>query len=143
MAAACTLSRDGKSREYFLSEMCTGDQMYADRDIIHLPANEFAMVCALNEQYMFFGRNEYVGEDGKTQVALTYPVKICNIAHRRERWQVDTPMLVPEFNAKAELSIGVLRMGYIVFNSWDWADIILRSRTRSLWRSLPSRRAGE
>ena len=72
-------------------------------------------------------RTEYLGEDGTTQVVLNYPVKICNIAHGRERWQVDTgAVLLPDLSAKAELPIGVLRMGYIVFNSWDWAEVILR-----------------
>lgn len=190
VAAACTLIRDGKSKEYFLSEACTGEKMYADKDLIHLPANEFAMVCAPNEEYMFFkwyaateqnmvemrrvgeamttrdgrgakisempvhmahharirpvtsyreireailgnkvlnGRTEYLGQDGKTQVVLNYPIKICNIAHGRERWQVDTPILLPDLAAKTDLPIGVMRMGYIVFNSWDWAEVILRT----------------
>lgn len=187
--ASCTLIRDGKTKEYFLSAMCTGEKMYADRDLIHQPANEFAMVCVPNEQYMFFkwfadpalniiephrvgetmttkdgkgspivemkvhmaqadkvrplttyaeirtailgdkrlnGRTTYLGEDGKTEVVLNYPVKICNIAHGRERWQVDTGVLLPDLKVKAELPIGVMRMGYIVFNSWDWAEVILR-----------------
>jgi hypothetical protein len=189
VAAACTLTRDGISKEYFLSEMCTGEKMYAEKDLIHQPANEFAMVCAPNEEYMFFkwyaaaelnmievrrvgeamttqdgrgakitempvhmarharvralttyddirqailgnkvlnARTEYLGEDGQTQVVMNYPVKICNIAHGRQRWQVDTPVLIPDLSAKADLPIGVLRMGYIVFNSWDWAEVILR-----------------
>jgi hypothetical protein len=167
----------------------TGETMYADKGLIHLPANEFAMVCAPSEQFPFFkwyaapelnvieshqvgetmttkdgkgspivemtvhmkhhprvralttcaevreailgdkrlnGRTEYLGEDGETKVVLNYPVKVCNIAHGRERWQVDTAVLLPYLSAKADLPIGVLRMGYIVFNSWDWAEVILR-----------------
>jgi hypothetical protein len=187
--AACTLTRDGKSKEYFLSAMCASEKMYADKGLIHQPASEFAMVCAPNEEYMFYkwfaaaglnmmephrigetmttqdgrgspitemsvhmahhpqvrnltsyteireailgdkvlnARTEYLGEDGKTQVVLNYPVKICNIAHGRERWQVDTAILVPDLSARTDLPIGIFRMGYIVFNSWDWAEIILR-----------------
>ncbi len=187
--AACTLTRDGRSSDYFLSAMCTGETMYADKNLIHLPANEFAMVCESNKQFMFFkwfaapelnviephrvgevmttqdgkgsrieempvhmayharvrplttyaeireailgnkrlnGRTEYLGEDGKTTVVLNFPIKICNIAHGRERWQIDTPILLPDLAARAELPIGVFRMGYIVFNSWDWAEVILR-----------------
>lgn len=187
--AACTLIRDEQSKEYFLSAMCTGETMYADKDLIHLPANEFAMVYAPKDQFMFFkwyaapelnvielhrvgetmttqdgkgspikemavhmahhprvralttyaeireailgdkrlnGRTEYLGEDGKTKVVVNYPVKICNIAHGRERWQVDTAVLLPDLAAKSELPIGMLRMGYLVFNSWDWAEVILR-----------------
>src|SRR4051812_14343830 len=33
--AACTLTRNGRSREYFLSALCTGEKMYADKDLIH------------------------------------------------------------------------------------------------------------
>lgn len=188
--ATCTLTRDGKSKEYFLSTMCTGETMYADKDLIHLPANEFAMVCVPNEQFMFFkwyadsglnvmelhrvgetmttqdgrgspivemtvhmahharvrpltsyaeireailgdkrlnGRTEYLGEDGQTRVVMNYPIKICNIAHGRERWQIDTgAVLLPDLAAKADLPIGRLRMGYVVFNTWDWAEVILR-----------------
>ena len=187
--AACTLIRDGKSKEYFLSAICTGEQMYADKELIHLPAYEFAMVCAPKEEYMFFkwyaasafnvielhrvgetmtthdgrgtpitemsvhmahhthvrplttygeireailadkvlnARTEYLGEDGKTRVIMNYPVKICNIALGRERWQVDTPVLLPDLAAQADLPVGVFRMGYIVSNSWDWAEVILR-----------------
>jgi hypothetical protein len=188
--ATCTLIREGESKEYFLSARCTGETMYADKDLIHLPAYEFAMVCAPDEQYMFFkwyadarlnviemhrigeamtthdgkgapviemrvnmahharvraletydeirqailgdkiltARTEYLGADGKTQVVMNYPVKVCNIAHDRAHWQVDTgAVLLPDLSAKSDLPIGMLRMGYIVFNSWDWAEVILR-----------------
>ena len=60
-------------------------------------------------------------------MVLNYPVKVCNVAHGRERWQVDAAVLLPDLSAKADLPIGVLRMGYIVFNSWDWAEVILRT----------------
>lgn len=195
--AACTLTRDGKSKEYFLSAMCAGEQMYADKGLIHQPGYEFAMVCAPQEEYLFFkwyaaaklnmmearrvgeamttqdgrgapikemrvhmahhpkvrelttyaeirrailadkvlnARTSYRGEDGKTQVTLNYPVKICNIAHGRERWQIDTPVLLPDLSATPELAVGMLRMGYIVFNSWDWAEVMLRE---------PAPKAGE
>ena len=187
--AACTLIRDGKSKEYFLSAICAGEQMYADKELIYLPAFEFAMVCAPNDEYVFFkwyaamafntiemhrvgetmtthdgrgapitemsvhmarhehvrplttygeireailgdkvlnARTEYLGEDGKTRVILNYPVKTCNIALGRERWQVDSPVLLPDLAAQTDLPVGVLRMGYIVCNSWDWAEVILR-----------------
>jgi hypothetical protein len=163
--------------------------MYADKDLVHLPAHEFAMVYAPDGQFMFFkwyadpglnvtephrvgetmttqdgkgspvvamavhmahhprvralttyaevreavlgdkrlnGRTEYLGEDGKTRVVLNYPVKVCNVAHARERWQVDAAVLLPDLAANSDLPIGRLRMGYLVFNSWDWAEVVLR-----------------
>jgi hypothetical protein len=189
--AVCTLTAGGVAKSYVLSAMCTGETMYADRDLIHQPADEFAMVFSPSDrEFMFFksyadpelnvhevhrlgeamsthngkgspivemsvhlaqrpaarrltgyaeireailgdkplnARTEYLGEDGSTQVVMDYPVKICNIAHGRERWQIDTgPVLLPDFSAKSPLAIGRLRSGYIVFNSWDWAEVIHR-----------------
>ena len=70
---------------------------------------------------------EYVGEDGRTRVVLRYPVKICNVANDQRRWQVDTgSILLPDLAATAELPVGRMRMGYIVFNEWDWAEVVLR-----------------
>ena len=34
------------------------------------------------------GRTEYRSEDGQTKVVLNYPIKVCNIAHGKERWPV-------------------------------------------------------
>lgn len=189
--AVCTLTAGGAAKSYYLSTMCTGETMYADRDLIHQPADEFAMVfCPADREFMFSksyadpelnvhevhrlgeamsthngkgsplvemsvhmaqhpavrpltayaeireailgdkrlnARTEYLSEDGRTQVVMDYPVKICNVAHGREMWQVDTGLvLLPDFTAKSPLAIGLLRAGYVVFNRWDWAEVIHR-----------------
>jgi len=196
IAAACTLGDADGVRDYFLTDTCTGEQMYADEGLIHLPANEFAMIYGPGDQeYMFIkyyaddalnvveahrvgeamtthdgrgapivemaadmvrhdrvhelkeygeireailgnrrlnARTEYLGEDGDTRVVLDYPVRICNVAHGRERWQIDTgPILLPDLSLPREPRIGRLRSGYIVFNSPDRAEIIYRRATSS------------
>ncbi len=187
--AACALDGPRAKGEFFLTEMCTGEQMYVDKDVIHLPANEFAVVYSPAGEFVFFkyfadmsrnisethrvgeamstqdgrgtpivdmsvqmarwssarelreyadireavlgnrplnAQSEYVVEDG-TKVTMTYPVKICNISNSMERWQIDTPLLVPDFSARTERPVGMFRPGYIVFNAWTWAEVIMRS----------------
>ena len=49
------------------------------------------------------------------------------VAHLVLLQQVARPVDgVPDLAVQAELPIGVMRMGYIVWNSWDWAELILR-----------------
>ena len=196
--AACTLAGPKGTKEFFLTAMCTGETMYAEKDLIHLPANEFAVVFTPGE-YMVFkfyaddstnlheirrvgetfstndgrgalikemsvamvkwpkvrqlttyreareailgnavlnARTEYLGDDGKTRVTLDYPVKICNVSHGKDLWQIDTPLLLPDFSAPAEPMLGMLRMGYTVWNSPTWAEVVIRhARTASAQRS--------
>lgn len=190
VAATCVVADADGATEFFLSEMCVGEQMYAEEGLIHRPVSEFAMVCVPGEQYAFMkfhadeaadtmeahrvgeamtthdgrgapitemhvrmarharvrevtaygdireailgcvpmnGRTEFSAEDGATRVTLNYPIKICNIAHGRERWQVDTgPILFPDFAAACDLPVGRMRPAYLVFNTPDRAEVAVR-----------------
>ncbi|HUV08255.1 MAG TPA: hypothetical protein VMX75_11030 [Spirochaetia bacterium] len=83
-------------------------------------------------------RTTYTSEDGRMRYRLDYPVVVCNVPHDQEGWQIDTgPMLVPDPGLSgppdpdfsSPLPITCLNLGYIVFNSVDWAEIALRRPT--------------
>lgn len=75
-------------------------------------------------------RTSYVANDGVMQVALEYPAKIVNVQHDRPNWQIDTgPIMVPDFGVTTALFVDRLELAYIVFNSWDWAEVLERRPT--------------
>ena len=37
------------------------------------------------------------------------------------------PVLLQDPSAASEPTVGMLRPGYIVFNRWDWAEVIVRA----------------
>ncbi len=189
--AACALTDGNGRREYFLTTMCAGEVMYAEMNLIHLPAYEFAVVYSPSGEYVFFkyladesrslletqkvgetmnthdgkgspvvkmkvdmarcrktrelhgyqdireailgnkilnARTEYVDESSQACVTMDYPVHICNVAHGREMWQIDTgAVLLPDFSAAERPEVAIMRMGYIVWNHPDWAEVIVRN----------------
>lgn len=199
--AACRVTRDGESIEFFLGAACAGETMYAPRDLIQQPAYDFLMICAPGDQFMFAklhadealniieahrvggtmsthsrrgsqvldmtvtmarhaASRELIDHEqvreaiqtgeringqtifdlpgelgGSTRVEMTYPVKVCNVSHDVTRWQVDTgPVLVPALPATGDASaddaddlpVSRMRVGYLVFNDWDWAELAVR-----------------
>lgn len=66
-----------------------------------------------------------------TRVQLDYPVEVFNVPHSHEGWQVDTgPLLIPDPDLAGE-DLWVARLGtaYTVFNRWDRAEFVLRTRS--------------
>jgi hypothetical protein len=189
--AACTLEGSAGKREFFLTAACAGETMYAERDLIHLPASEFAVIYCPDGEYVFFkwhadprldvceahrvgeamtthdgrgapivemrlamahhasvrplagyteirqailgnrpllAQTQYRDEAAGLTVTLDYPVRVCNVAHGRERWQIDTgPIVLPDAMPPSARPIECLRPGYIVYNCWDWAEVIVRA----------------
>jgi len=73
-------------------------------------------------------RTEFRADGGRTRVVMDYPVKVCNVSHTEQRWQIDTgPVLLPDPRARGGLAVQRMRVGYIVFNSWDWAEVAIRA----------------
>jgi hypothetical protein len=90
--------------------------------------------AALDRGWPVVGRTTYLGGDGVTTVALEYPVKVLNVALDRPLWQVDTgPVIVPNFQRLRgggdELLAGWFDLAFLVFNTWDRAEIALRRPT--------------
>lgn len=72
------------------------------------------------------GRTTWTSADGAATATLDYPVRVCNVSHASEQWQIDNgPVLIPDLAAGAPWLPG-LRPGHIVFNAPDWADICRR-----------------
>jgi hypothetical protein len=76
------------------------------------------------------GRTTYLDEEGQTTVVLEYPAKTLNVAHGSPAWQVDAgPILVPDLRAPRQvpdLLAGRFDVAYLVFNSWDRAEVAVR-----------------
>lgn len=52
--ASCSLRTSGGiERKFFLSHPCAGEDMYAERNLIHTPVSDFHMVCEPGHEYMF------------------------------------------------------------------------------------------
>jgi hypothetical protein len=85
---------------------------------------------AILSNHVLNGQTSYTGADGTTQVRLRYPIKICNIAHGRQGWQIDTgPIVMPDPSLSGELAVARLNAAFILFNSWTWAECALRRAT--------------
>jgi len=90
--------------------------------------------AALDAGWPVVGRTTYLAADGQTNVALEYPVKVLNVAVDRPQWQVDTgPVLVPDLSeggtADSEPLAGRFDLAFLVYNTWDRAEIALRRPT--------------
>lgn len=72
-------------------------------------------------------RTTFTDDDG-TLVVMEYPCRCVNVAHEGGGWQVDAgPVLMPAVpTAGAELPAACLDLAFIVFNSWDYAEAVLR-----------------
>ena len=71
------------------------------------------------------GRTTFRDEDG-AEVVMNYPIRICNISHDQNRWQVDTGrVLLPSRRGGEGLTVSRLSPAYIVFNDWDWAEVAI------------------
>jgi hypothetical protein len=62
---------------------------------------------------------------------LEYPVKTMNILRDPPSFQVDTgPLIVPDFNSRAEHYIQRFDVAYVAYNVFDKTEFILRKPTR-------------
>lgn len=58
---------------------------------------------------------------------LEYPIKTMNFLRRPPRFQVDTgPIIVPDTSSTASRAIERFAMAYLVYNTFDQAEFILR-----------------
>jgi hypothetical protein len=76
------------------------------------------------------GRSTWVAADGQTQIVMEYPIKTCNIANDKARWQIDTgPILAAAPAGDGGLSITGLVRAHLVYNAWDWAELAASAAT--------------
>lgn len=61
---------------------------------------------------------------------LECPVKTINWQRETGQWQVDTgPVLLPDLTAPAEEWSQKLRLAYVAFNAFDWAEFVIEAPT--------------
>lgn len=81
---------------------------------------------AFLENRGFVGTTEVSSPDGKLRARMEYPVKTSNILSAKNLWQVDAgPLAYPVFTRKVRLNVEWFARAYIVFNAFDWAEIII------------------
>jgi hypothetical protein len=77
------------------------------------------------------GRTQIEDPNGQVSYILEYPIKTMNFMPKTNSFQVDTgPILVPDYESKADRPINRLEMAYIAYNRLDRAEFILRRPTR-------------
>lgn len=85
---------------------------------------------AMRANLPMMGCSSFVADDGKATFASEYPVTVMNARPSDHRWQIDTgPVLVPDMSLKPELTVALFRQAYLVYNSWDWAELMMRQPT--------------
>jgi len=87
-----------------------------------------AIVAATLENRPLVARTELSLTDRGARVMLEYPVKTMNVLREPPRFQVDTgPLILPAFASTAERRIERFELAYVVYNSFDRAEFILRT----------------
>lgn len=72
-------------------------------------------------------RTEIVSPDGRLRAVLEYPARTMNAKTTPPRFQVDTgPLIVPDFESKAEHAIERFDVAHVGYNVYDKAEFILR-----------------
>ncbi|MBM81922.1 MAG: hypothetical protein CMJ78_15220 [Planctomycetaceae bacterium] len=76
------------------------------------------------------GRTQIDDPNGQLSWTLEYPIKTMNFMPKTNSFQVDTgPILVPDYDSKADKPINRLEMAYVAYNRLDRAELILRRPT--------------
>ena len=97
-----------------------------------------AIVAATLENRPLVARTELSDSDRGPRMVLEYPVKTMNVLREPPRFQVDTgPLIVPAFASTAERRIERFELAYVVFNSFDRAEFILRTPVALADGALP------
>ena len=86
-----------------------------------------AVVAATLENRALVAQTELTDLDRGLRAVLEYPVKTMNVLREPPRFQVDTgPLILPDLASMAEHRIEWFEVAYVVYNSFDRAEFILR-----------------
>ncbi|CAN5696148.1 hypothetical protein BH23CHL5_BH23CHL5_28520 [soil metagenome] len=85
------------------------------------------VVAATTYKQTIVVKTEYKSIDGTHSALLEYPVRTMNFHPERGRFQVDTgPLIFVDFSADAFQTIDRCKLAHIVFNRWDYAEVVCR-----------------
>lgn len=104
---------------------------------VHLDIRRFAAprMLSTNEEIVqatlanrpLIGQTELRDDARGLRAVLTYPIKTMNVLMSPPRFQVDTgPLLWPDFASTADKPIERFEMAYLLYNTFDRAEFILR-----------------
>ena len=112
--------RSANNACFELNHFTTVNALQSDDAIVH--------ASQLNHQII--GRTEFRDRDNKFSALIEYPIKTLNYNPTKTRFQVDTgPILFPDFTREATDLIDHFYIAHIVYNTFDWAEFILRKPT--------------
>ena len=84
-----------------------------------------AAVAAILDNARLTARTAW--EEGRYRVELEYPVKTVNANEVDDVFQPDTgPVLVPDLSVEPPDLLAGLQLGFIAFNRWQGAELLLR-----------------
>lgn len=89
-----------------------------------------AIFKAMDAGKPIIGQTELRDEETGRTAVIEYPVKTLNRRRSEGLWQVDTgPVLLPDLSAPPDQWSQTLRLAYIAFRTWDWADFVVEQPT--------------
>ncbi len=76
------------------------------------------------------GQTLLTDETTGTRAVIEYPIKTINLHPDRRLWQVDTgPVVLPDIAAPPERWPQALELAFIVFNCYEWIEVIVEAPT--------------
>lgn len=96
----------------------------------HLLKTPAEIVAATAENQPLIGRTEITEPKTKRRFVLEYPIRTMNFQPKTNSFQVDTgPVLMPDFQVKAEKAIDRLEVAFVACNRLDRAEFLIRRPT--------------
>lgn len=96
----------------------------------HALADASQIGAAVAAALPLVGQVEISDPESGRSVLLEFPIKTMNLSVDGTRWQVDTgPMVLPDLKAPPEAWSQSLRLAFVAFNTWDWADFVIEAPT--------------
>lgn len=95
------------------------------KQVEKLETSEAVYEAMMNDRPII-GRTQFALGDGR--VTAEYPVTVMNAHHDTREFQVDTGLiLLPDPALDSQLGVTSMREAFIVYNTFDYAEYILRS----------------
>ncbi len=99
----------------------------SQKDATELSSDSDVVAASTSNQTIVV-QTAYENTDGTHSAILEYPVRTMNFHPERNRFQVDTgPLIFVDFRVDAAHTIDRCKLAHIVFNRWDFAEIVCRS----------------
>lgn len=93
-------------------------------------ADGAAIAAAAAAAWPLIGQVSVEEPESGYRAILEFPIKTMNVGTDGTRWQVDTgPVVLPDLEAPRARWPETLRLAFIAYNAWDWADFVVETPT--------------